>query len=422
MVRLGISAALAAAIIAGAPAAQADDTLGKVIGAIAQGADRCSRRRIRTRRCGRAARKRNSVAAYQSYLSDHPNGRHAAEARSIITRATGKSPDTSSANTAAARVEAALNLSRSDRSAVQRDLVAMAYDPRGTDGNFGPATRRSIADWQRANGLSSTGYLTRSEIDLLRKQAKGEVQPSGSESTARAELALNLTRAQRMNVQRQLTALGYDAGTPDGLFGRGTRSAIANWQRAARVPVTGYLSAQQIATLNRQAAGKTPSTAQPTANARDGVEEQLLTLSTAERYDVQRRLNALGYGTSGIDGKFGPGTRRAIARWQGDNGVRATGYLQADQLKLLRTQKPAANATQAAQADALARAEASVLPDAASRLLVEQQLVRLGYKGVTADGVFDARTRQAIRAFQQSKGQAQTGYVSQQTLLSMMVR
>lgn len=421
MVRLGISAALAAAVITIAPGAQADDTLGKVIGAIAEGLT-AQQTADQDETLWAAARKRNTVAAYQSYLADYPNGRHAAEARDIITRATGKAPEPNKATSSAARAEAALNLSRSDRSSIQRDLVALGYNPRGTDGNVGPATRASITNWQRANVLSATGYLTRDQINQLHKQAKGEIQPTGSEGTARAELNLNLSRNQRMNVQRQLTALGFDAGAPDGLFGRGTRGAIANWQRSARVPVTGYLTAQQVAMLNKQAADKAPSTSQSSANARDDVEEQLLTLSAAERYDVQRRLNALGYNTNGVDGKFGPGTRRAISRWQGDNGVRASGYLKADQLKLLRTQKPKQTTAQAAQADEYARAEAQLLPDKAARALFQQQLARLGYASGGQDGVFTERTRASIRAYQKARGQAQTGYVNQQTLVSMVLR
>ncbi|WOI55419.1 peptidoglycan-binding protein [Palleronia sp. LCG004] len=57
--------------------------------------------------------------------------------------------------------------------------------------------------------------------------------------------------------------------------------------------------------------------------------EAALGLDRAARRGIQRDLVALGYDTRGIDGIFGPGTRGAIERWQGDNDRPRTGYLDA---------------------------------------------------------------------------------------------
>ena len=43
--------------------------------------------------------------------------------------------------------------------------------------------------------------------------------------------------------------------------------------------------------------------------------------------NVQRRLAAQGYYDGGIDGDIGPGSRRAIANYQDDHGLRATGRI-----------------------------------------------------------------------------------------------
>jgi peptidoglycan hydrolase-like protein with peptidoglycan-binding domain len=59
------------------------------------------------------------------------------------------------------------------------------------------------------------------------------------------------------------------------------------------------------------------------------------TLSTAQRRKVQERLAALGHYRSPVDGRFGDGTRRAIALYQRAGGAAATGRLtqaQADAL------------------------------------------------------------------------------------------
>lgn len=49
---------------------------------------------------------------------------------------------------------------------------------------------------------------------------------------AATEAALDLTRAQRREVQIRLALLGFDPRGIDGLFGPDTRAAIAQWQRA----------------------------------------------------------------------------------------------------------------------------------------------------------------------------------------------
>ena len=59
-------------------------------------------------------------------------------------------------------------------------------------------------------------------------------------------------------------------------------------------------------------------------------------LSLAERTDLQRRLNAMGYDTAGIDGRIGPATVAAVQAWQRANGLPADGYINADLLVRLR--------------------------------------------------------------------------------------
>jgi peptidoglycan hydrolase-like protein with peptidoglycan-binding domain len=54
--------------------------------------------------------------------------------------------------------------------------------------------------------------------------------------------------------------------------------------------------------------------------------EDQIGLTRRTRYEVQRRLTTLGFGTR-ADGKFEDSTRAAIARWQGERGYPKTGFL-----------------------------------------------------------------------------------------------
>ena len=226
---------------------------------------------------------------------------------------------------------------------MQRRLTQLGYSTRGTDGVWGRNTRDAISTWQRDRGEKVTGYLTASQFNVLWQGAAVGLPdttpmpatPPGSLSAAQTEAALRLTRSQRINIQRQLTSLGYDAGVADGLWGSRTRDAIRAWQRANRNDQTGYVTNAQVRLIASQAGerGQSPVAGQEEAAA---LEESLLELTASERSDLQRRLSRLGYATSRTDGTFGAGTRRAIANWQEDSGLTATGYLTADQVRQIR--------------------------------------------------------------------------------------
>ena len=74
----------------------------------------------------------------------------------------------------------------------------------------------------------------------------------------------------------------------------------------------------------------------------EAVAEARLRMSAEERKSVQRGLGALGYYDGAVDAAFGAGTRRAIARWQTDEGRAATGFLTLGELRALTAAKPTA--------------------------------------------------------------------------------
>ncbi|MEM9147725.1 MAG: peptidoglycan-binding protein [Pseudomonadota bacterium] len=93
------------------------------------------------------------------------------------------------------------------------------------------------------------------------------------------------------------------------------------------------------------------------------VAEAALGLKRAERRAIQRALRDIGQDPRGIDGVFGPATRRAIRRWQRAAGFAPTGYLTREQLVALRRAAEAAaearaRAEEAERRQALAREDA----------------------------------------------------------------
>lgn len=89
---------------------------------------------------------------------------------------------------------------------------------------------------------------------------KYELRASPSPSpAANAEAALGLDRGARRQVQRKLAGAGHYSGAIDGVFGRGTRAAIRNWQASRGKISTGYLTSEDIAVLSSSRPSETPA-------------------------------------------------------------------------------------------------------------------------------------------------------------------
>ena len=75
-----------------------------------------------------------------------------------------------------------------------------------------------------------------------------------AETTAAGPADVSITRAERVRLQQALTALGFDAGPADGVFGAKTRAAIWDWQEANGHEATGYVTREQAESLAAVAA------------------------------------------------------------------------------------------------------------------------------------------------------------------------
>ena len=125
---------------------------------------------------------------------------------------------------------------------------------------------------------------------------------------------------------------------------------------------------------------------------------------------TQRELAALGHYSGRIDGRYGKTTRSAIARYQRQAGLSATG--RPDQATLDRLQYD----RRLAQA---ARYTASVTPPAKAERdirFIQERLARLGYETGHIDGRVGPSTRRAIRQFQADRGWPVTGRIDSRLL------
>ena len=93
--------------------------------------------------------------------------------------------------TEAKRSEAAL--SRDDRIDLQSALAWYGFYASALDGAIGPGTRKSMAEWQAANGLEATGILTSRQRATLVANASADKAEFGFETVTEAESGIEIT-------------------------------------------------------------------------------------------------------------------------------------------------------------------------------------------------------------------------------------
>jgi len=203
---------------------------------------------------------RTAIATWQRDRGDKVTGYVTEAQLRLLLRGAVVTPpddeDDDDVGTSPVAVEAALRLTRTQRTEIQRQLSDLGFDAGVADGLWGAKTRAAIKAWQRANRQTQTGYVTAAQVKLIRQQA-GSVAPSpGTDNEAALEESLlELTRTERVDLQRRLTRLGYNTLRTDGTFGPATRRAIAEWQRDEGQPATGYLTADQVRQIRRDTGG-----------------------------------------------------------------------------------------------------------------------------------------------------------------------
>jgi peptidoglycan hydrolase-like protein with peptidoglycan-binding domain len=249
------------------------------------------------------AQNANTADSYRNFIFDNPRSLYAEEARRRLDQI--ESDPVRQAEIA----EDALNLTRNERRAIQRNLTLLEFNTRGVDGIFGPGTRGAIRNWQQNNGFTQTSYLTTEQINRIDAQASRLAAEIAAEEERAREEALSLDRDYWEETGARGTPAGYQAYLeryPEGVFANEARNRLAALNEA-----------------NDEAANDA-------ARAR----EDALNINPVLRRLIENRLEQLGFNPGQIDGRFDRDTRRAISRYQAQGNLTATGYL--DQATLAR--------------------------------------------------------------------------------------
>ena len=306
------------------------------------------------------------------------------------------------------------------------------------------------AVWQATLAQDSVqgfeGYLERYPEGFFAADARAAIERIRNEPNRLARLAeegLDLTRAQRQEVQQQLTVLGFEPRGVDGLFGAGSRAAITRFQSANGFPATGFLDANQIERLSLQ-------TERHTAEQAAAAERQRLEQEKRDREawaaiaETGDEAGLRAYLERYPSGLYAPIARQRLDVLEADARAQAAALETADWERAAASGTPdalrayleahpegahvaearkmleAASAAPAAAPDAARAREDALGLNVLSRSLIERRLEQLQFSPGPVDGTFDEASRTAIRNYQQSQGLEQTGYVDQAMISKML--
>lgn len=232
------------------------------------------------------------------------------------------------------------------------------------------------------------GYITRYPRGLFLGEANARLKALGPKVAPEKliEDALKLTRNDRRNLQRNLTLLGFNTRGVDGIFGRGSRTAVSNWQKSEGFRQTGYLDRAQIRVLNAAAAAKE----QADREQRDKDDLAFWQINGADGSEAGLRTYLINF----PDGLFAAQAKQALAKIDAEKKQNDT--------------------------SALLAKENSLGLNRQTRTLAEQRLAGLGFNTGRVDGTFDAQTRKAISQFQQQAQMPVTGFLDERTVTRLV--
>ena len=109
-------------------------------------------------------------------------------------------------------------------------------------------------------GILASANAARAGLSTtLREVASIDTATVSDEATRETEDQIGLTRTTRREVQRRLTALGFDTKV-NGKFEQPTRAAITRWQEQRGYPKTGFLNTEQhTALLEESSSAREPA-------------------------------------------------------------------------------------------------------------------------------------------------------------------
>ena len=292
--------------------------------------------------------------------------------------------------------------------AVQNRLKELGYFAGESAGIYDDEMKTSVANFQKANGLSVSGIADTATLEAIFAGNAVTKQEYIAMSTQGMEFDFTLTTGNYgktvKSLQSFLNHLGFYAREPDGNFDAATEYAVRYFQLVNGLAVTGTADPE---TLNRitamNAISVNPDPAQMTLRYGD---------EGSDVRSLQLTLQKLGYFTGDCSARYGKRTQEAVSAFQKSNRLAVTGECDLDTRLLLAGDK----AISKEQADEIA-ATMEVKPgDVCEAVAVlKSRLNKLGYYAGENGEEYTEALKEAVKTFQTANKLKATGIADTQT-------
>ena len=218
-------------------------------------------------------------------------------------------------------------------------------------------------------------------------------------------LSPGMTGSSVASLQNDLVAAGYLARTVDGDYGSTTKEAVALFQKAKGLPVTGKADdATRNAIAGAAGQGYRPGGGVVYAKGNRG----------SMISDMQSKLQAAGFLKGSSDGVYGEDMANAVRAFQKARGIPISGIIDEMTYAALQDGSSADASTDSFANDGSAMY--SVGDSGSEVASLQRKLKKMGYLDDEADGIYGGNTAAAVKAFQNDEGMTATGMVNGDTL------
>ena len=246
---------------------------------------------------------------------------------------------------------------------LQQNLTKLGLYTGTISGHYGSITEAAVMNFQRKNGLSADGIAGAKTLAKIEEKVYGSSSSSSSgssssssssgsssSSSSSSNAAANSSGLLKYGVrsdavrtlQQNLKTLGYYDGSVTGNFGRLTKEAVYNFQKANGLSADGVAGAKTLSSIsgklsgnsssgNSSSSGNNSSGSSSSNNSSDS--STLLNTSvmlqqgssSSEVLKLQNMLASLGFYTGNKTGNFGALTADAVMAYQKSKGLTADG-------------------------------------------------------------------------------------------------
>lgn len=305
---------------------------------------------------------------------------------------------------------------------MQTRLQELGYYTGEINGVCDKATVTALKAFQTKMSISADGVATPDVLMILygaTARSNGEsVNPTATPTLTPPEDTVRSgdTGTDVENIQQLLANMGYYSGSIDGKYGNATITAVKAFQAKNGLTQDGVCGAKTVAALFSSSAVYAVATPTPAPGTSVTItEDNVVVIRSGSRntavLNLQKRLVALNYYSSRLDGVYLEDDIAAVKSFQKKNSLTADGVAGYETQSLLFSED-------AIRGDVGTTTLSSTLRygDSGNDVLtLQNRLIEIGYLTGSADGVYGVSTKKAVVAFQKANSLVRDGVTGTKT-------